>query len=584
MPIIVGIDLGTTNSAVGWVSDDGPRLIPNALGETLTPSVVGIDDESRVLIGKAAKELQVVHPERCAALFKRRMGTDWKVKLSGRTYTPEELSGLVLRSLKHDAEAHFGGPVERAVISVPAYFNEHQRKATLNAGRIAGLAVERIINEPTAAALAYGHLDRETERVLLVFDLGGGTFDVSVVDVMEGALEVRSSSGDGFLGGEDFTAAMAARILERKGLTFERAEVRMPLLVGRLIQQCERAKRELAMADQATIRVPDKNGEFSDPNDVETVSREEFDRWTEGILARVELPLRRALADAGLKRSDIDQVILVGGATRMRSVVERVESIFSKPAQRGINPDEVVALGAAIQAGLIAKAASCEDLVVTDVAPFSLGIEISKHFGHEYRAGYYLPIISRNTTIPVSKVSQISTIQPNQTEIQIKIYQGESRRVEENVLLGKFTVKGVPRGPSGQGVEIRFTYDLNGVLEVEATISATQQKITHIIASHAKGLTPEEIARAVRTMQALKTHPREEAENRWLLNRAERLFAELGPGDRLTLTDLLDGFESSLELGEKDAIEQFRRELAQFLSLHDPGMDNSDEEDRHASW
>jgi molecular chaperone HscC len=236
METIVGIDLGTTHSAIAYLHDEVPELIPNALGEVLTPSVAGVDEDGRLLVGRTAKELQVTRPERCASVFKRRMGTDWTVKLAGRTYTPEELSGLVLRSLKQDAEAHLEQPVNRAVITVSAYFNEHQRKAALNAGRIAGFQVERIVNEPTAAALAYGHRDAQTERILLIFDLGGGTFDVSVVDVLEGAIEVRASSGEGFLGGEDFTRAITARVLAQRGLTFERAEMEAPLLVSRLVQ------------------------------------------------------------------------------------------------------------------------------------------------------------------------------------------------------------------------------------------------------------------------------------------------------------------------------------------------------------
>jgi molecular chaperone HscC len=583
MSSIVGIDLGTTNSAVACMDEDLPRLIPNALGEVLTPSVVGIDLDGRTIVGRAAKELQVLHPDRCAAVFKRKMGSDWTVELGGKTFTPEELSSLVLRALKEDAEAHLGGPVDRAVITVPAYFNEHQRKATLNAGRIAGFHVERILNEPTAAALAYGQEDANTERVLLVFDLGGGTFDVSVVDVMEGALEVRASSGEGFLGGEDFTRTLAARILDRRGLMFEQVEMKSPLLVSRLIQQCESAKMALTRNESVAVRVPRADGLFDDNAPSETVTREDFRRWTDHVLARVETPIRRALGDAGLKRSDIDEVILVGGATRMPSVVDRVTTLFGKPPLRKLNPDEVVALGAAIQAGLIARDSSLEELVVTDVAPFSLGVEISKQLGIEQRPGYYLPIISRNTTIPVSRAQLVSTVQPNQTEVKVNIYQGEGRRVEENLLLGEFKVTGIPRGPAGQGVEIRFTYDLNGVLEVEATIVETKKKVSHVVTRHAKGMTPKQIADAVVAMEALKTHPREEATNRFLLRRAERVYAELSPDIRLMLGDLLDGFEASLDMGERDAIERHRTALSEFLERHDPES-NAAEEPGDGTW
>ena len=568
--IIIGIDLGTTNSAVAIMDGPSPRLIPNALGELLTPSVVGIDPDGRVIVGREAKELQIINPERCSSLFKRRMGSDWIAKLAGKTLTPEELSGLVLRSLKHDAEVNLGVPIDRAVITVPAYFNEHQRKATLNAGRIAGLEVMRILNEPTAAALAYGLHDGQRESILLVFDLGGGTFDVSVVDMMEGAVEVRASSGEGFLGGEDFTRRLASNVLIRRGLNFERAEADTPRLVSRLIQQCEIAKRSLSRAESAEVRIPSKSGEITAESGTETIRREEFDRWVDLLLTRVEMPIRRALGDARLKRSDIDEVILVGGATRMPCIVERVAQLFEKPPLCRLNPDEVVALGAAVQAGLISREAGLDDMVVTDVAPFTMGINISKQLGNEHRAGYFLPIINRNTTIPVSRVSSVGTVAPNQTEIKVQIYQGEGRRVEENTFLGEFTVKGIPLGPAGQEIDIRFTYDLNGVLEVEATVSATKKKFSHVVTQHARGLTKAQLAKAVEAMQALKAHPREEAENRFLLRRAERVFGEVGMAERSALGELLDGFEAAMELGDPAAIESFREALRSLLDQIDP--------------
>src|SRR5581483_3345777 len=292
MDPIIGIDLGTTNSAAAWLGDDGPVLLPNALGATLTPSVVGLDPDGRLLVGAAAKELQVVRPERCAALFKRHMGSDWTVTLADRSFTPEELSSLVLASLKADAEAYFKGPVKRAVITVPAYFNDRQRKATIAAGRIAGLEVERIFNEPTAAALAYGFHEAKEDKTLLIFDLGGGTFDVSVVELFEGSLEVRASAGESFLGGEDFTRAMAGRVLQTQGWTFERAELVAPLMVSRLVQQCEVAKCRLSREAAATVRVPAKDGTFPESAPAVTVTREQFDAWTQHILNRIELPIR----------------------------------------------------------------------------------------------------------------------------------------------------------------------------------------------------------------------------------------------------------------------------------------------------
>jgi len=580
MSSIIGIDLGTTNSAAAYMSDQGPKLIPNALGEVLTPSIVGLDPDGKLLVGRAAKELQVLHPDRCAALFKRHMGTDWKAELAGKTFTPEECSSLVLRTLKEDAEAFFGKPVPQAVITVPAYFNDQQRKATIHAGRIAGFKVERIFNEPTAAALAYGFHESREEKVLLIFDLGGGTFDVSVVEIFDGTLEVRASSGESFLGGEDFTRTLAARVLDGHGHSFERAEMEAPRLVARMIQQCEIAKCKLSRQDSVAVRVADRKGDLSEQSPETTITREQFQKWTGHILARIELPIRRVLGDTNLKRTDIDEVILVGGATRMPAVVDHVTALFGKPPHRRLNPDEVVAVGAAVQAGLLARDASVQEMVVTDVAPFTLGIEVSKEFGLEQRHGYFLPIVNRNTTIPVSRLKRVGTMIPNQTELAVKIYQGEGRRVEDNLCLGEFSVKGIPRGPAGQSVDIRFTYDLNGVLEVEATVVETGQKFSHVVTKHARGLNVDQVQQAVKDMNKLKTHPREDSANRFLLKRAERVYQELSLEGRDVLTKLLDGFEEVLELQDKEAIEKFRKTLKDFLDRHDAGEDSISDDDK----
>lgn len=571
MSTIIGIDLGTTHSVAAYMADDGPRLIPNALGETLTPSVVGLDDEDKLLVGRTAKELQVLQPERCVGLFKRHMGQEWTVTLADKSFSPEQLSSLVLRALKEDAEAHLGEAIERAVITVPAYFNEHQRKATLNAGRIAGLRVERILNEPTAAAVAYGLHEGKQEKVLVVLDLGGGTFDVSVVELFEGVLEVRASSGETSLGGEDFTRALAARVLTAHGYPFERTEMQYPRMVSRMVQQCELAKCRLSQADQATVRVPDVKGEFPPDAREATVRRDEFEAWTQHILARTELPIRRALGDASLRPSDIDEVILVGGATRMPMFVGHVTELFGKEPRCRLNPDEVVALGAAVQAGLIARDQNLEDLVVTDVSPFTLGIETTREIGHERRNGFFLPIINRNTTIPCSRVERVNTVYPNQTKVSVKIYQGESRRVEDNLFLGEFDVNNVPRGPAGQAVDVRFTYDLNGVLEVEATVVETREKFTHLVTRHARGLSAAQIAEAVNHMQQLKAHPREETVNRFLVRRAERVYQELPLAERRQLEMLLAGFEEALELDDAEAVERHRAVLESFLEQHDSG-------------
>jgi molecular chaperone HscC len=429
------------------------------------------------------------------------------------------------------------------------------------------------VNEPTAAALAYGFHEARDEKVLLIFDLGGGTFDVSIVDLFDGALEVRASSGESFLGGEDFTRTLAARVLDLQGMPFERVEMEAPCLVSRMIQQCELAKCKLSRQDSAAVRVADRKGDLPPSAAEVTVTREQFQKWTNHILARIEGPIRRVLGDAKLKRNDINEVILVGGATRMPAVIDQVTAIFGKPPHRRLNPDEVVALGAAVQAGLIARQESVKDLVVTDVAPFTLGIEVTKEFGLEMREGYFLPVIHRNTTIPVSRAQRVTTLRANQTEVVVKIYQGEARRVESNLYLGEFGVRSIPRGPAGQPIDIRFTYDLNGVLEVEATVVETGARFSHVVTRHARGLTPDQVQKAVQAMAKLKTHPREESANRFLLKRAERIFQELAQEGRLILGELLDGFEAALEMQQPEAIERNRQALQEFLDRYETGHD-----------
>ncbi len=597
MAPIVGIDLGTTFSAVAWMSNDGAKLIPNALGDVLTPSVVGIDLEGNLLVGRAARELQVVSPERCAAVFKRSMGTDWQTILADREFTPEKLSSLVLMSLKQDAEAFFGEPVQQAVITVPAYFNEFQRKSTIRAGEIAGLKVHRILNEPTAAAIAYGlhggakipavteqdssndpDLDSDT-KTIVVLDLGGGTFDVSVVELFEGTLEVKASSGETFLGGEDFTQTLMARVLDLCGMPFEQTELRHPKLVSRLRQECEQAKRRLSTQAEVAIRIPDQQGELNETSPAFTVTRSQFEQWTSHILNRIELPIRRALGDAGIKRNAINELILVGGATRMPLVVQRVAELFERTPTCRLNPDEVVALGAAVQAGLFANNESVEDLVVTDVAPFTMGVAISRDIGGQRQDNFFLPIINRNTTIPTSRVNRVSTSNANQTTATVKVYQGEARRIDDNVFLGEFEVTGIPRGPSGQEIDIRFTYDLNGVLEVEATVVATNRKVTHVVTRYARGLTAEQVAIAVKEMAALKVHPRDESVNRFLILRAERIFQALPSAERRFLDQLLTGFEEALELRDTAAIAANREPLEAFLDEVDNESHNEEEYD-----
>jgi molecular chaperone HscC len=366
---------------------------------------------------------------------------------------------------------------------------------------------------------------------------------------------------------------MAAKVLSSRGILFERAEAESPQLVSRLIQQCELAKCQLSSAPQASVRIPDRAGSIPPEAETFTIDREQLDQWTQHILARVELPIRRALGDARLKPADLSDVILVGGATRMPMFVDRVRHLLGREPHCSLNPDEVVALGAAVQAGLISSDTSVADLVVTDVSPFTLGVEVSKRLGAHNRHGYFMPIIHRNTTIPVSRVERVSTAEPNQTKVNVRVYQGESRRTEDNLLLGEFEVRNVPLGPPGQEIDLRFTYDLNGVLEVEATIVKTGQIVTHVISRHARQLSNREVADAVAAMQALKVHPREETPNRFALRKAERVYQELPAAEREYLGSLLDGFEAALEGGDKSVIEEHRLALEEFLNHFERGFD-----------
>ena len=568
--LIVGIDLGTTNSAIAVLVPDGPQLIPNALGHLLTPSVVAIDKSGKLLVGQLAKDHQVLYPESSASCFKRYMGSDWSTKLGKEKFDAVKLSSLILSALKEDAATFLNQEISRAVITVPAYFHDQQRQATIEAGRIAGLQVERIINEPTAASMAYGVHEKDADRTVAVFDLGGGTFDLSIVDFFEGCIEVRASAGEAVLGGEDFTRALARTVLSDQGVLFETAELKDPAMVSRLVQQCEIAKRELSKKDSADVILPGKKGVI-DPENVNktSIDRPFILRACEPLFAKVEKPIRRALGDAKLTPDDLDEVILVGGATRMPAIIDRVRAVFRHEPMGNINPDYVVALGAAIQAGLIEGNKAVEDTVVVDVAPFTLGVETSKEMGGEHKDGYFLPIINRNTVIPTSRSHRVGTVYPNQQQVAVRVLQGESRRTEDNFLLGSLDVTGIPRGPAGQEIEIRFTYDTNGVLEVEATIVKTKKVAQLVLTNKRSSLSAREIKAAVAAMQKLKTHPREETANRFALKRAERLFEELPSDLRNALGRLLDYFESTLETQDPAQIDAARLELQTFLSLYD---------------
>ena len=566
MSLIIGIDLGTTNSLCSVFQDGESRLIPNAHGQMMTPSVVGVLKSGEAVVGAPAKELRVTQPERCVSCFKRWMGTGKRVEIGGQEYNSTELSSLVLRSLLEDAENFLGCEVRDAVITVPAYFNDNQRKATKLAGEMAGLNVRRIVNEPTAAALVYGYNDRQAEKNLVVVDLGGGTFDVTVMQVFEGTLEIISTSGETQLGGEDFTSRIVAWVLRQQGRQLETAELQLPLHVARLSEECEAAKRRLVEAENTQIRIPDDAGEFADEPKTLELSRSQLSEICDPLVKRLTRPLSRALRDARIPADEISEVVLVGGATRSVAVRQFVQEFFETEPQARFNPDEVVALGAAVQAALIEDDAAVDDMVMTDICPFTLGVEVTRDFGRREMSGFFFPIIHRNTTIPVSREEIVYTRHPNQRIMAVRVFQGESRKVKDNLLLGSLEVIGIPPGPSGQPVHLRYTYDLNGILEVEAYVPETGKKFQTVLTQNSESLSKKELEAAIARMQELKFFPRDDLANQHLVLFAERVVGEVGTYQRDELEQALDSFEASLESGDKELFEYAREGLLITLS------------------
>jgi molecular chaperone HscC len=565
MSQIVGIDLGTTNSLVAVFHHGRPQLIPNAHGKLLTPSIVGVLESGHVLVGETACELRITEPTRCAWAFKRWMGQTWQIKLGISVFTAPELSALVLKSLKQDAEVFLKQPVTEAVVTVPAYFNDHQRKATRMAGELAGLVVRRIINEPTAAALAYGFQDRQAEKRLLVFDLGGGTFDVTVMEVTAGAMEIKATAGENFLGGEDFTDRIVAEILSRSGMTLEVEEHLRPRRVSRLRAECETAKRALQHAESATIRLVDSEGNLAEPPAVASLTRDDFQRVVDPLLRRLRVPIEQALRDARLSPSQVDDVLLVGGASRMPSTVDLVAAMFGREPNGELNPDEVVALGAAVQSALMHDLAEVEDLVMTDICSRSLGVEVVKSIGDWFEPGFFDPIIHRNTTIPVSREKSYFT-EPAAERVLIKIFQGEARRSSDNLLLGELWVTGIPPTPTGTEISIRFTYDLSGLLEVESFVPGSPKKFQVVLNQEAAGLSAAELVRALERLQKLKIYPRDRLENRRLLQFCERLVGEIAPHWRESFEGRLDLLEAAMSSGDFTRFTEAKRALLHFLS------------------
>ncbi len=562
--MIVGIDLGTTNSLVAVWREGRAELIPNAHGQVLTPSCVSIGDDGQVLVGIAARDRLLTHPERSAATFKRYMGTERLVNLAGRDFRPEELSALVLKALKADAEALLGELIDEAVVTVPAYFNDTQRKATRIAGELAGLKVERLLNEPTAAALAYGLHHANPESQFLVFDLGGGTFDVSILELFSGVMEVRAAAGDNFLGGEDFADVLLEGFFpyaaKNAGLDRRRLSAQQ---LAQLRTEAERVKRVLSTADQATFAFQHLGSSLS-----WEVNAQQFEKMCEGLLERLRTPVERALRDARLSATALDEIVLVGGATRMPIVHRMVARLFGRFPNREINPDEAIALGAAVQAGLKARDAALDEVVMTDVCPYTLGVEVAEASAPGInRNGVFLPIIERNTAIPVSRSHTVVPMVDYQAFAAVKIYQGESRNVKDNIPLGQLDVD-LPRLPRAeQQVDIRFTYDINGLIEVEATILATGVKAVLVIERTPGGMSAADIARSLADLAKLKIHPRDNAENAAVVARLMRLFEQRLQDERTWVGQQISMFNAVLERQNPREIEKVRVELVRHLDL-----------------
>jgi len=554
----IGIDLGTTNSLIAFWNQDGPQLIPNVHGSHLTPSVVSVDETGVIFVGEIADERRISHPLLTASAFKRHMGTQKKYHLGQYTFSPEELSSFVLKSLKADAEAYLGHEIYEVIISVPAYFNDLQRKATVRAADMAGLAAVRLISEPTAAAISYGLHQKKSETKFLVLDLGGGTFDVSILELFEGIMEVKAVAGDTFLGGEDFTQVLIAHYIKTNKMNREEIDTKF---MSSIYSQAEKCKRELTSGEYGVMNTIHGELEAS-----LVITRADFDEMSQPVIARMRTPIERAMHDAKISSADLDAIILVGGATRMPNIRKTAARIFGRLPFTSINPDEAIALGASIQAALKERDQSLEELVLTDVCPFSMGTDVARMINNRLEGGFFCPVIERNTSIPVSRREYFHTIHDYQKNVTFNIYQGESRRVEENLFLGRLSIP-VPQNTAGKEcIEVRFTYNIDGILEVETCVTSTLQTARLVIRNQETNLTDEEINERLRTIRDLKIHPRERAENRLLIARAERIYEECLGEKRNSIADKIYQFESLLELQDEKKVSEAAAHFAKMLS------------------
>ena len=578
MPII-GIDLGTTNSLAAVWREGRSQLIPNAFGEYLTPSVVSLDEDGTVLVGKSARERLISHPHRTAGSFKRSMGTDRRFVLGDTAFSPEELSALVLRRLKEDAEAFLGQPVEEAVVSVPAYFNDAQRAATKRAGLLAGLKVDRLINEPSAAALAC-YDPHQGDATFLVYDFGGGTLDVSVVDCFENVVNILAVSGDNVLGGNDFDQAIARMYCQKNHLDFEALSPEQKAILLRQAEQCKQTLSESPVAVMV-LEMEGLKGSM-------TLTGQQLIEGAKTLFGRMRTPLLRALKDSDLALEEIEAVVPVGGSCKMPVVRQYLNHLLGQKLANPGSPDTVVALGAGLYAAMKERVEDLREMVLTDICPFTLGVGI--HNPAQEDNLLMSPIIERNSALPTSKVEQYYTVSDNQSQLRIQVFQGESLYCEENKKLGELNLP-VPEGPAGQeGAAVRFTYDINGILEVEATSLTTGQSINTLLVGEGSGLTEQQARQRMEQLQALKIHPRDREENRLLLAKAQRLWEEALGEERLVIGRIAQGFGEALASQEqgrilrasakvKELLERLEEGLSLEGLLYSDQLDDEDDED-----